>query len=78
MSTTQMTEAALRLPLTDRVTLAQRLWESAFDDEMGGTGQKVDEPLLDVIGRRSAELDSGAVKAIPHERVMAEARRALE
>ena len=78
MSTLQITEAALGLPLTDRVNLAQQLWESAFVDEVDGAGQKLDEPLLDVVQRRAAELDSGAIKAIPHEQVMAEARRALE
>ncbi len=78
MSTFQITEAALSLPLPERVTLAQRLWEIAFSDDEVGAGQKVDDPLLEVIGRRAAELDSGSVTAVPHERVMAEARRALE
>ena len=64
--------------MPERVTLAQRLWESAFADEAGATGQKVDEALPVTIRRRAAELDSGAVNAIPHERVMAEARRTLE
>ena len=78
MSTAQIIEAALGLPLPERVTLAQQLWDSAFSDEAAGAGQKVDDPLLEVVRRRAAELDSGAVPAIPHEQVMADARRALE
>jgi putative addiction module component (TIGR02574 family) len=78
MSTAQITEAALGLPLPERVSLAQRLWESAFSDDAVGAGQAVDDPLVDVVRRRAAELDSGAVTAIPHEQVMADARLALE
>lgn len=78
MSTTQVFEAALDLPLPERIALANRLWDSAFGDETVGLRPNANEPLVDTLNRRAAEIGSGAVRAIPHEQVMAEARRALE
>lgn len=76
MSSAKITEAALSLPLPERVILAQRLWDSAFSDEAAEAGQQSDEPLLEALRRRVAELVSGAVIALHYDEVMAAARRA--
>jgi putative addiction module component (TIGR02574 family) len=67
-----LTTQALALPPQQRVELAQRLWESV-------EGQlDEDEELFAEIDRRCAEVDSGAVKAIPFEQAMREIRDSLK
>ncbi len=71
MSTQQLTTEAMALPLAERVTLAQALWQS------------IDAGLTDIdersavreAGRRDQELSSGAVAGRTHEEVMQAARR---
>jgi putative addiction module component (TIGR02574 family) len=70
----QLLAEAMALPLADRVSLAQALWES------------IDAGLPDVDERsavaaaiqRDQELSSGKVTGRTHEEVMETARRALE
>jgi len=74
MSTEQLKAEAMALPLKERVSLAQALWESinaglAEEDEANAIGEAL---------RRNDELSSGAVTARSHEEVMDSARRALE
>ena len=74
MSTEQLTAEALALPLEERVSLAQALWESinaglAEADEASAIAEAI---------RRNDELSSGAVTARSHEDVMDAAHRALE
>jgi len=74
MSTKQLIADAMALPLSERVSLAQALWESIDsglpDADEGGA---VAEAL-----RRDRELSSGQVIGRTHEEVMEAARRALE
>jgi putative addiction module component (TIGR02574 family) len=74
MSTEKLTADAMALPLSERVSLAQALWESI------GVGlPDTNEPaaLAEAI-RRDKELSSGEVAGRTHEEVMQAARRALE
>lgn len=74
MSTQQLTVEALELPLAQRVSLAQALWESLGVAE----SQKDAPPLLETALRRGGELDSGAVQCRTREEAMHAARKALE
>ncbi|MGQ0762582.1 MAG: addiction module protein [Acidobacteriota bacterium] len=74
MSTEQLTAEAMALPLKERVSLAQALWES-IDAGLPDTNEAA--AIAEAI-RRDEELSSGAVKARSHEDVMDAARRALE
>lgn len=74
MSTEQLTAEAMALPLKERVSLAQALWESIDSglpdtDEAGAIGEAI---------RRDEELTAGAATSRTHEEVMDAARRALE
>ncbi|MBA3961173.1 MAG: addiction module protein [Chthoniobacterales bacterium] len=73
MSTQQLTSEAMALPLFERVSLAQTLWQS-IDAGLADTNER------DAVGeaaRRDQELSSGAVIARTHEEVMTAARRAI-
>jgi len=74
MSTDQLIADALALPLAERVSIAQALWES-IDAGLHDTEEHaaVEEAL-----RRDEELSSGKVTGRAHEEVMQAARRALE
>jgi hypothetical protein len=73
MSKEQVIAQAMELPLPERVSLAQALWQS------------IGEGLADVDEReavrqaivRDEELTSGAVKGRTHEEVMRAGRRAI-
>jgi putative addiction module component (TIGR02574 family) len=74
MSTEQLLADAMALPLSERVSLAQALWESIDAglpdaDERAAVGEAI---------RRDQELLSGHVTGRTHEEVMEAARRALE
>jgi putative addiction module component (TIGR02574 family) len=72
MSTKQITAEAMALPLAERVSLAQALWESINSDLPDGDGRAaVDEAI-----RRDEELSSGKVTGRSHDEVMKAARRA--
>lgn len=73
MSTQHLTTAALALPLAERVSLAQSLWQSI---DAGLTDTTEDEALRTAI-RRDDELSAGAVVGRTHEEVMQAARRAI-
>jgi putative addiction module component (TIGR02574 family) len=66
-----VSNSAMSLPPDQRVVLANLLWDSVDLPE----GE--DAELMAEIDRRCAELDSGAVEAIPYEQVMREIREAL-
>ena len=73
MSTKQLKEEAMSLPLSERVSLAQALWESidaglADTDELAAVREAI---------RRDQELSSGTVTGRTHEQVMQAARRAI-
>lgn len=73
MSTQQLTDEAMTLPLKERVSLAQTLWQSidaGLSDETPGSA------IREAI-RRDQELSSGAVAGRSHDEVMTAARRAI-
>ncbi len=73
MSTQQLTTEAMALPLSERVSLAQMLWQS-IDAGLADTdeGEAVREAI-----RRDQELSSGTVAGRTHEEAMQAARRAI-
>ena len=73
MSTQELTAEAMALPLPDRVSLAQALWESI---ETGLPETNEDSALRGAI-RRDDELSSGSVAGRTHEEVMQAARRSI-
>ena len=73
MSTRQIKQEAMSLPLSERVSLAQALWES-IDAGLDDTDERV--AVREAI-RRDQELSSGAVVGRTHEQVMQAARRAI-
>ena len=73
MSTDQLLAGAMALPLSERVTLAQTLWQS-IDAGLSDTEER--EAVQEAI-RRDEELSSGAVVGRTHEEVMQAARRAI-
>ena len=74
MSTEQLTAEAMNLPLAERVSLAQALWES-IDAGLPDTDERT---AVKVAIQRDEELSSGKVTGRTHEEVMEAARRALE
>jgi len=64
----------MALPLAERVSLAQVLWES-IDSGLPDTDERA--AVIDAI-RRDEELSSGKVTGRTHEEVMQAARRTLE
>jgi putative addiction module component (TIGR02574 family) len=74
MSTEQLIADAMALPLSERVSLAQALWES-IDTGLPDTDERA--AITDAI-RRDRELSSNRVAGRTHEEVMQAARRALE
>ncbi|MCP5520228.1 MAG: addiction module protein [Verrucomicrobiales bacterium] len=77
MSNEQLLEAALAMPLTERVSLAQELWDSITKDEPTSPSEDPQE-VIAMAQRRDAELAAGAVVPCTHEQVMSEARRAIQ
>lgn len=73
MSTQRLKQEAMNLPLSERVSLAQALWESN-DAGLADTDERA--AVREAI-RRDEELSSGAVAGRTHEQVMQAARRAL-
>ena len=73
MSTQQLTDEAMALPLSERVSLAQELWQSI---DAGLADPSEGEAVREAI-RRDDELSTGAVAGRSHEQVMQAARRAI-
>ena len=72
MSTEQITSEAMALPLAERVSLAQALWQSINS----GLPETDERAALEEAFRRDQELSSGTVTGRSHEEVMKAARRA--
>jgi putative addiction module component (TIGR02574 family) len=73
LSTEQLIAEAMSLPLAERVSLAQALWES-IDAGLPDTDELA--AVKEVI-RRDEELNAGKVTGRTHEEVMQAARRAV-
>ena len=65
-------ECALTLSASERAMLAQRLLASLDED------QEIDDAWAVEVERRIAEVESGAVKAIPIAEALAQVRAALK
>jgi hypothetical protein len=76
MSNEQLMEAALAMPLPDRVSLAQELWRS-ITETAPIPGPEEDHQEIAEAKRRDSELSSGTARPRTHEEVMAEARRSI-
>jgi putative addiction module component (TIGR02574 family) len=74
MSTEQIISDAMALPLAERVSLAQILWES-IDSELSDADER--SAIAEAL-KRSEDLLSGKVAGETHEEVMEAVRRALE
>jgi putative addiction module component (TIGR02574 family) len=73
MSAQELTSEAMALPLPERVSLAQALWES-IDAALAEVHEDV--ALREAI-RRDQELSSGSVVGRTHEEVLKAARRSI-
>jgi hypothetical protein len=73
MSTEQLTKEAIDLPLRERVSLAQRLWESI---EQGVVDAEERQVVAEVV-RRDEELTSGVSVGREHSEFMQAARQRL-
>lgn len=71
----EITREALSFSVTDRIELAQELWQSLHDLD---SGEAVDPALLEEIERRDAELAAGTVRGRTHQEVTESMRRAIE
>ena len=73
MSAQELTSEAMALPLPERVSLAQALWES-IDAALAEVPE--DAVLREAI-RRDQELASGSAAGRTHEEVLKAARRSI-
>jgi hypothetical protein len=73
MSTQQLIAEAMALPLAERVSLAQALWDSINGHLVDGDERAA---IRQAIGR-DQELSSGAAAGRTHDEVMQAARRAI-
>ena len=73
VSTQQLKQEAMALPLSERVSLAQALWESIN----AGLSDTDEQTAVREAIRREQELSSSAVAGRTHEQVMQAARRAI-
>lgn len=73
MSTEQLTEEAMALPLADRVSLAQALWQSID----AGVADPDELAAVQEAAARDKDLSSGKVSGRSHEEVMKSARKAI-
>ena len=75
MSSDEVLQAAMTLPLAYRVTLAEALWAS-IDEGLPSTDRE-DRDAIQQALRRDTELTSGQALGRSHEQVMDAARRVL-
>lgn len=68
----EVRQIAQELPDEQRILLANFLYESVVTDEPGGSEGDITAAWEDEITRRLDEIDSGAVKMIPLEEILAE------
>ena len=73
MTTQQLITEALSLPISERVSLAQTLWQS-IDSGLADVDPK--DSLQEAI-RRDQEMSAGIVSGRTHDEVMDAVRRAL-
>lgn len=72
----ELSREALLLSVSDRIWLAQQLWESLYPES--GADSLSEGPFLETLPLRDRELACGAVQAVEHADVMAGARATLK
>ncbi len=77
MSKEQLAQEIMALPLAEKVSLAQELWQT-IDEGLVSPSVEDEGQIVAEAERRDAELSSGAVTGRTHEQVMEALRRALE
>ena len=73
---TEVAHQALALPVSDRILLAQKLWDSLEEAEESAATDDESETLREA-GKRDAELSRGSVTGRSHEEVMEAARKTI-
>ena len=76
MADQELTEKLLALPITDRVDLAQALWQS-IDEEPAAEISLEERQAVKLARQRDMELATGSVVGRSHHQVLEAARRAL-
>lgn len=76
MQTDDLVQQLIALPLPDRVTVAQALWQSIDEGLTTGAVDEQPDALRDAL-QRDAELTSHSVAPRSHEEVMEAVRQAL-
>jgi putative addiction module component (TIGR02574 family) len=74
MSIDQIAAEALRLPPEQRALLAESLWES-LDDPFKSPTEMDDASALALALERDRDLETGKVKPVSHEEMMARLRQ---
>ena len=74
MSIEQLTAEALRLSAKERALLAGSLWDS-LGDPPDACNEMDDAAVVALALERDREIESGRVKAISHDEMMAKLRR---
>ncbi len=73
MSAKQITEEAMALPLADKVSLAQALWQSID----AGLPDSDERAAVGEADRRVRELSAGSVSGLSHQEATKTARRVI-
>ena len=73
MSSEQLKKKAMLLPISERVSLAQALWESIN----AGLVDSDEQAAVPEAARRDQELSSGMASGRTHKQVMEAARRTI-
>ena len=74
----QLASDAMKLPVRERVRLAQQLVATIDDDIETATEKEIEEPWFDEAGRRLEELRSGTVQGVSGQVAFRNAREALK
>jgi putative addiction module component (TIGR02574 family) len=77
MQKEQLKQAAMALPLDDRIELAEALWDS-LNISAGPDSEARDREDVALALARHEELATGKVTSLTHQEVIAAARRAVE
>lgn len=77
MSKEELVERALELPLPERVSLAEKLWQSIGSGSEPAVAADETCEAMATAKRRDLELASGQVQGRTHDEVMQSVRRAI-
>lgn len=76
MSTEQLQQELMALPLLERIEMAQTLWQSIHEGT-SPDAEAEERKAVEEARRRDEELASGSVSGRTHDQVMDAARQAL-